>query len=485
MTPLRLKDQLRDVQGIIVRGYAELPSACFILLAVRDPAAAARWLGALDVTHADGKPTVQALNVAFTYNSLAALRVPEETLTTFSDEFVAGMTAGPRRRVLGDVGASAPERWEWGGPETPTVDILLMAYAATPDGLDAFVDRLQAGFATGGVDQLGRTLPTRLLFDEATGCVREHFGFCDAISQPFIEGLEKPAPDFLTVRTGELILGYPNEYGKLTERPLVPPAHDPKRILPDDPAGSGARDLGLNGTYLVFRHLEQDPCAFWRFTEAATRDPRGESTREARIRLAAKMVGRWPSGAPLALAPDEDRPALRTNNGFLYHREDPQGLRCPVGSHVRRTNPRDSLPPRPGSTKSIAVNKRHQILRRGRSYGEPVVSSLDPDEIRCAEPAGERGIFFICLNANISRQFEFVQRTWVNNPKFGGLYHDPDPLIGPRDPAAGGRTATFTVPAEPVRRRVTGLPQFVTVRGGAYFFLPSLRGIRYLASLTP
>ncbi len=480
---LRLKDHLGDVQGIVVRGYGKLPSASFLLLEIREPSAARRWLETLDVTRGDRDPVDRALNVALTHAGLAAIGLPPKALDQFSDEFSEGMAADPRPRVLGDLGRSAPERWEWGGPTTARIHLLLLAYATTPEALDAMVAGLQAGFAAGGVAQVGRTLPTRVLLDEATGCVREHFGFCDAISQPFIEGLEKPAPDFLTVRTGEFILGYPNEYGKLTERPLVDAAQDPSRILPEDPGGSGNRDLGLHGTYLVFRHLEQDPCGFWKFMEGATQDENGVSTPEARVRLAAKMVGRWPSGAPLTLAPDGDRPDLRAFNGFLYHKDDPGGLRCPVGAHVRRTNPRDSLPPHPGSPRSIAVNKRHQLLRRGRSYGAPVASSMDPEDIRCGDPAGERGIFFICLNGNISRQFEFVQRSWVNNPKFAGLYDDPDPLIGHRELPDSRRSAVFTEPAEPVRRRVAALPEFVTVRGGGYFFVPSRSGLRYLASL--
>jgi deferrochelatase/peroxidase EfeB len=94
----------------------------------------------------------------------------------------------------------------------------------------------------------------------------------------------------------------------------------------------------------------------------------------------------------------------------------------------------------------------------------------------------ERGLYFICLNANISRQFEFVQSSWLNNPTFDGLYDDADPLVAPHGSHSSGG-ATFTVPARPIRRRVTGLPQFVTVHGGGYFFLPGVRALRYLAGL--
>jgi Dyp-type peroxidase family len=292
------------------------------------------------------------------------------------------------------------------------------------------------------------------------------------------------ASEFLTVKTGEIILGYPNEYGKLTERPLVAASADPGALLQDaaGPSEAGMRDLGLNGTYLVFRQLAQDVRGFWKFLEAATRDEPGGSTREARVRLASKMVGRWPSGAPLALTPEVDRPELRANNDFLYYAADPRGVRCPLGAHIRRTNPRDSLSPQPGTPRSTAVNKRHQILRRGRSYGAPVDPSMEPDALLSGGGSGPRGLHFICVNANISRQFELVQQTWVNNPKFNGLYEDLDPLIGSRGGGPVG-SACFTVPADPLRQRVRGLPTFVTVRGGGYFFLPSLRALRYIAEM--
>jgi Dyp-type peroxidase family len=477
-----LKDQLRDVQGIIVRGYVDLPGARFVPLRLRNSAAARQWLGALGVTDGGTAPTESAVNIAFTYDGIRALGLPDAVAGGFSEEFIQGMTTPQRRKALGDVGASAPESWSWGGP-TSAVHLLLMLYAVDQARLETLYQSMASGFVDAGLELVGAPLDSMMHVDQETGCVKEHFGFCDALSQPFIEGLEKDAPDFLTVKTGEIILGYLNEYGKLTERPLVPVELDRTGALPADAGGSSARDFGRNGTYLVFRQLHQDACRFWQFTADATRDEQGESARAARIRLASKMVGRWPSGAPLVLAPDSDAPETRLQNDFRYHDADPRGLKCPLGSHIRRTNPRDSLGPEPGSSRSIAVNKRHQILRRGRIYGEPVARSMDPDDIMDGNPAGDRGLHFICMNANISRQFEFVQQSWVNNAKFSGLYDDPDPLIGARDPRQKGRRATFTVQAEPVRERIVGLPEFVTVRGGGYFFMPGLRAIRYLASL--
>jgi deferrochelatase/peroxidase EfeB len=174
------------------------------------------------------------------------------------------------------------------------------------------------------------------------------------------------------------------------------------------------------------------------------------------------MVGRWPSGAPLVKAPDQDAEALADDNDFTY-RDDPRGLACPIGAHIRRANPRDSLGTDPAG--SLRTSDRHRLLRRARSY------DLGRD--------GGTGLYFICLAGDLGRQFEFVQHTWLNNATFNGLYDDADPLTGPRDPAG----ATFTVPGRPVRRRYRGLPQFIRTRGGAYFFLPGISAVRYLAQL--
>ena len=477
----KLKDSLDDVQGIIVRGYGKLEDACYVMLQVRDPAAVKRWLAVLPVTDGRSNPVDRAMNVAFTHEGLAALGLDPEARAMFSHEFQEGMVRPHRSHVLGDHGPNDPKRWEWGGPNTEPIHILLLLYAATEAELVIFHGEIASSFEGAGLQEV-RTLEAVLLRSE-DGCSKEHFGFCDAISQPFIAGLEKPAPAPLTVETGEFILGYPNEYGKLTERPLLPAHRDPEKLLPEAVDGTGQRDLGHNGTYLVFRQINQDVGAFWSFIATAAGADDGPASSDARIRLASKMVGRWPSGAPLVLAPDEDQPELRRSNDFLYHEADPHGLRCPIGSHVRRSNPRDALEPQPGSEKSIAINKRHQLLRRGRAYGDPVVPSLNPDEILRADPAGDRGLHFICLGANLSRQFEFVQQSWANNPKFNGLYDDPDPLTGDRDPREKGKLGTFTEQARPVRRRTTGMPSFVGMRGGGYFFLPGLRAVRYLASL--
>jgi deferrochelatase/peroxidase EfeB len=177
------------------------------------------------------------------------------------------------------------------------------------------------------------------------------------------------------------------------------------------------------------------------------------------------MVGRWPGGTSLTVSPDSDPGPGPVDNDFRYHRDgDARGLGCPVAAHVRRANPRDSLDPRPGSEAAVRVNDRHRLIRRGRQYG-PL-------------PDGELGLHFLCLNANISRQFEFVQHTWLNNPAFAGLQDSPDPIAGHHPPGGG----VFPVPADPVRHRLLDLPRFVRLRGGGYFFLPGVRALHHVAS---
>jgi Dyp-type peroxidase family len=478
-----------DMQGILVRGYGGHTSASFLLInfkpgnAGRD--AAKQWLGRLKVADGAARPDSTIVNVAFTARGLGRLGCPAQLLVGFSDPFLAGMTTEHRRRILGDDGASAPEHWDWGGPEK-AVDGVVLVYARSEDSLKTRLTEIESDLA---VHDISFTkLDTKSLKVDMDGFFREHFGFSDGLTAPPIEGLSDGARDQL-IKPGEFFLGYQNEYGRYTERPLVDPAQDSDGMLKNDVEGTGKRDFGRNGTYLVFRQLSQDVRGFWAAVDEAAAGQPGATPAERRIRLASKMVGRWPGGAPLVLAPDRDDPSLATKD-FAFHAEDRDGLRCPVGAHIRRTNPRDSLDPQPGTPESVAVNKRHKLLRRGRTYGTPLDKSLDPEKVLAKkDDGGARGLHFICLVANITRQFEFVQASWANSPQFGGLIDDVDPLIGRRGrfthPQPAGATASFTVPGQPARRRVHGLPDFVTVKGGAYFFMPSLSAIRFLAAQRP
>jgi Dyp-type peroxidase family len=490
---MAVKLDLDDIQGLIARGYRNLRHARFTIFTAQDPAAAHALLSWLlpRVTPAGRFSGDSALHVAYTAAGLRRLGLAKSVLAEFSPQFRSGMTGPDRSRFLGDAGESDPHSWAWGGPQEPPVDGLVLLYASSPEVLEARQAELAARLDSAGIRQF-TVLDTLELGNN------EPFGFHDGISQPVIQGLPKPpgapptgTPGGRVVPAGEFVLGYPNVYGQLTDRPLLLAGDDPGRLLPRDPAGSGAADLGRNGCYLVMRQLEQDVDGFWRYAGQATRRPDGSEDPQARTALAAKMVGRWPSGAPLVGTPDRDDPRLGDDNDFGYYHTDPRGLACPLGAHIRRMNPRDSLDPQPGTDASLTVNDGHRLVRRGRSYGPgtgapaagPAAGTKGHAErlARAAlAPESGTGLHFICLVASLIRQFEFVQHTWLNNPTFNGLYDDTDPLIGSRHP----RGATFTVPASPVRRRYRDLPQFVRTRGGAYFFLPGISALRYLDQLT-
>jgi Dyp-type peroxidase family len=468
----RVHLELDDIQGLVARGYGNLRAASFLLISIEDAGGARRWLEWLveSITSGSARPKDHSLNVAFTASGFAKLGLDASPESGFSSEFAEGITTPHRRRLLGDVDSNAPEAWVWGGPRTPGVDVLLLLYATDAPELDALRALHVARLSAEGMREVA-TLETRELD------AFEHFGFHDGISQPIIEGLSKTGPWADTLRAGEFLLGYPNEYRLYTMRPFVSASMDPKGLLPTHPTQRGSHDLGRNGSYLVFRQLRQYVHRFWRYVDSTTKQGPGAGDPDARTRLAAKIVGRWPSGAPLVLAPETDDERLAGANDFGYHQADRYGIRCPIGSHVRRANPRDSLEPGPGSRRSIGIGKRHRILRRGRGYGPRVdiQAALASDE----DLGEERGLHFICLNTNIARQFEFVQHTWINDPRFNGLYEDPDPLGG----ATPRTEPRFTIQGTPLRTRLRGILEFTSVRGGGYFFLPGIRAIRYLASI--
>ena len=492
----------RDLQGILRFGYGRLPEACFLLLQVDNPTAARAWLRHLKVTTAEDlpEPPKTALQIAFTSAGLAALGLPPELLAKFSNEFVSGMAGEESRsRRLGDIGADAPARWNWGGPEN-VPHVLLMLYAAQ-GGLETWRERVESQLPAAGLRQA-----SCLVCSFLDG--KEPFGFVDGISQPKLDWVRKREADSSDqldysndVALGEFVLGYPNEYGKYTERPLLPANDDPWAELwraEDHPA---LRDLGRNGSYLVFRQLHQHVQKFWSLLDQKTQGDPGE-----RKKLAESMVGRTMDGQALVALSREPIPGVGPKpndiayNQFTYD-ADAFGERCPVGAHIRRANPRNAdLPGKPQGViarlikilgfKSahigedlISATRFHRILRRGRKYG----TTLAPEEAigNANADMQERGIYFIGLVANISRQFEFVQNAWMMGTKFAGFTAQSDPLLGNRAPIPGyPATDGFSMPqANGVNQRITGLPQFVAVRGGAYFFLPSIRALRFFSRL--
>ena len=374
------------------------------------------------------------VSVALTYHGLRALGVPQNCLDSFAWEFRQGMAA--RAKDLGDTGESSPENWE--RPlGTTDVHVVFVAVAPDKEKLDVVLDRARQAYqGMSGIEAIWRqdchALPNE----------KEPFGFRDGISHPAIEGSGVPGtnPSERPLKAGEFVLGYTDEMGGV------------QRTEPEL--------LGRNGTYVAFRKLHQRVAEFRRFLKANSTSPEDEEL------LAAKMMGRWRSGAPLALCPFHDDPELgadpRRNNDFLYEADDPAGFKTPGGSHIRRTNPRDA---------SIAGLARiHRMIRRGTAYG-----SLLPEGV-LEDDGADRGIMFAFVGAHPGRQFEFVQSQWINDGVFIGTGNDKDPIIGSPE-------VNFTVPRRPVRKRLQGLPQFVVTRGGEYCFMPGLRALRWLANL--
>jgi Dyp-type peroxidase family len=468
----------KDIQGIVVSAYKHLPCAAYVLLRVSNPAATRQWIADRlpKIMASEAKHATLSINLALTYTGLQSLGLKQNALDGFSFPFQEGIDAEYRSRLLGDTDESAPAGWEWGAAANP-VDVLLLIFGRDEKILDAEVLKQQTALANGGLAIV------KILRAGREPDTHEHFGFADGIGQPVMEGTGNKERQLQRTHhatelpVGEFLLGHPNVYGVIAPSPAVRPGEDPQQLLaviPLDAAGlnaePGMHDFGRNGSYLVFRQLAQHVGQFWNFLDKATCGADRKSDPAARDRLAAKFVGRWKNGTPLVLSPNHDDRKLANENNFAYYDKDPHGLACPIGSHIRRSNPRDSLGPDPRTALNSA--NRHRILRRGRSYGHHLQNPLVDD-------GADRGLHFICLNSDIERQFEFVQQTWINNPVFSGLYDEVDPLVG--DLARGDKL--FTVQGEPLRRRVQNLSRFVVVKGGAYFFLPSLRALNYLAKL--
>jgi Dyp-type peroxidase family len=277
------------------------------------------------------------------------------------------------------------------------------------------------------------------------------------------------------IKAGEFLLGYLNEYNVLPDPLNLPIASDPNHVLQTVimPDGVVAPDLGRNGSYLVVRQIAQHVGQLWSYLDRATKDASGASNVYEREKLGAKLIGRWTSGAPVATTPDKDTPARSEENEFLYREIDPDGFRCPSSAHIRRANPRDTLGDDPAE--ALKLSKRHRLIRRGRSFGPRLTDKLDLTDDH------QRGLLFMAVNANIERQFEFVQQTWINGTSFNGLYDERDAIFGNFD---GQKAGSMTIPCHPLRRKLHGLGGFVTVLGGAYFFLPSIRAMRYLATIS-
>ena len=438
-TPADTSLELHDLQSGILHPRPSPYVGTYVVFRVDNARDGRTFIGSLGqwiASAGDWSANAKAwLTVTISYQGLRALGVPQASLDSFPAEFREGMAA--RAEFLGDTGDSAPEHWET-PLGTPDVHIALAAIAPDAPRLSVLLHEIRMGRrGLGGVVEIWRqdcyALPNE----------REAFGFKDGISHPAIEGSGIPGsnPKEQPFKAGEFILGYRNE---MDEVPAVPQPEV----------------LGRNGTYVVFRKLHQNVAAFRQYLRAHAKDAADEEL------LAAKFVGRWRSGAPLALSPDRDDPALGAdparNNDFNYHDDDPRGLKCPIGSHIRRMNPRDAV-----VTGQVRL---HRMIRRGTNYGPHLPDGVLEDD------GADRGLCFVFVGASLTRQFEFVQAQWVNDGRAFASPAEQDPLVG-------GGGCPFTIPARPIRRRLQGVPRFVTTRGGEYCFAPSLSALRWIAAL--
>jgi Dyp-type peroxidase family len=466
-----------DIQGFVLKGYGTMRHTRYAILHVDDAALAKAWLSQISLEVSDGNHHARhtSLNIAFGYPGLKALGLRDDNLRQFTREFREGLTNAHRQRLLGDEGEDSPANWRWGGmtgdARAENVHILLMVFAATETILTEYWTQLEPVILNHGLSVISK-LDGSLSPDN-----KEAFGFHDGISQPQIVGYHPDTNPHDTVAAGEFLLGYKNEYGVYPESPIIPATEQQgdTSLLPT--IGPNQKDLGRNGSYLVFRQMQQHVDRFWNFMRANT-----PNEPEA-IKLASKMIGRWPSGAPLVLFPDKDPgedpsvdPKTYVVNDYGYARQDKEGLRCPFGAHMRRANPRDVFEDN-GPALSESLTKKHRIIRRGRGYRLSIPA--EPGQ----PPQEEVGLHFMCFNADIAHQFEFIQHTWANFPRFDRLHNDPDPIIGTVGNPPHGLVQDFTVPQCPVNRHVHNLQRFVTIRGGVYLFCPSINAIKYFASI--
>jgi len=374
------------------------------------------------------------------YAGLEALGVPQDSLQSFPEAFRDGMAA--RARQLGDDGVNDPRNWDSPfGKGQVHIGLSIFSDSEEKHRRVLAIARAQhegfAGVSVVAIQDFG-----------AQPGDRNSLGYKDGIDQPPIEGSGvDPLPgQGRPIKAGEFILGYPGEAGV----PLPMPQPD---------------ILGRNGTYVGFRKYQSRVGAFNRFLRA------NGSTEEERELLAAKLVGRWRSGAPLVLAPDVDNPALgadpHRNNDFNYS-TDSRGRQAPFGCHIRRMNPRDTK-----LTRLTDVNL-HRLIRRGTTYGPP----YDANALSEADDQVPRGAYFLFISAKAMATIEFLQQEWINDGDFIGVSNERDPIIGLQ-----GDGATFTIPKEPVRHRVHGIETFNVLRGGEYFFMPSLSALKWIWEL--
>ena len=483
--------QRDDIQALILRAYTELRDVAYVFLEIADPAQFRLWLAQVTrhVTTGDQRPEDQgrhlhgcAFNIAFTRHGLRKLAVNPDGVDGYDGfglEFKEGLVTQQRSRFLGDVGTNDPWLWQWGGRAGETsearIDCLCLIFGNEADVFSAWA-ALQ-------LDPRAAS-ERHVIVGYLSNDGKEHFGFRDGISQPIIRFTKRDYDTTLprdralhVVEAGEFILGYENENFVMPVSPAVNGRRDPQNRLGPLVRRSrwgrsqqvgNLKDFGRNGTYLVLRQIRQYVGRFRQFAH----DTAGADAHAQHL-LQARMIGRWRSGAPLTEHPDNDPYPGRAPgslNDFRFDPLDRNTFRCPAGAHIRRGNPRDATSEIDGQARAVKRVNSHRLIRRGRLYG-PRVANGPQDN--AAIDGVDRGLMFLCLNTDIRRQFEFVQQTWINNTKFGGLIDEVDPLVG-----QGG---CFTVQRPEGNEHVHNLPAFVTVVGGGYFFMPGIQALHCLA----
>lgn len=437
--------ELEDVQHyLLTRPHATIAQYNFITF--RDAQAGRNWIKALSDIVGTAKTVMEAsdtdmrwVSLAFTFNGLRKLGVDEESLASFPEPFKQGMAA--RAQMLGDTGINHPDNWE---DKITSEDLhaVVILFAKDKEERDRCIKKHDEYLK----DNPGVEIMSSLLIEAVPpfDYVHEHFGYRDRITTPAIEGIgiEATPGSHPPSKAGEFFLGYPDESGVI---PLQPQPEI----------------LSKNGSFLGYRKIQEHVGAFRDFLKA-----NGNTIEEQEL-VAAKIMGRWrKTGAPLVLCPDKDDRELgfddKRNNNFDYEKMDPHGYACPVGSHIRRMNVRDNRVSR--------IMNRRLIIRRGGTYGPYL-----PDDVE--DDGANRGIAVFGGCADLARQFEFLISVWANDTEFQELNE--------RDPFAGSIDGAFemTIPKRPIKKKLKGLNAFTTVRGGAYFFMPGIKGLKYLASL--
>ena len=434
---------ISDIQAAVLRPRPSPYKGEYVVLRINDAAHGREMLHRIIPYVAPAEdwwvPSIPAwLGIVFTYQGLKALGLSQESLDSFPEEFRQGMAA--RASILNDIGENAPAHWDH-PLGTSEVHIALAIYSSDDKSLDTVLERARQSI----MDLSQISVVYRQKFGELPEG-RNPFGFKDGLHNPYVEGSSNNPPEGsgATIKPGEIVMGYPDETGETVTSP------EPEI-------------LRRNGTFVVIRKFHTRVAAFRKYLHEVATSPAEEEL------IAAKMVGRWRSGAPLVLAPEQDDPTLGAdksrNNKFGYS-DDMKGLNCPFSAHIRRVNPRDAL-----KNDLVAVNLHH-FLRRGTNYGPPLPAGVMEDD------GLDRGGVFLFMGAHIKRQFEFIQSQWITDGNFIGHGTEQDPLLN-----NGQGDKIFTIPKHPVRRRLHGLPQFIVVRGGEYCFMPGLNALKWLASL--